>query len=60
VQLTDREAKIDISQVDERQGHPEFRAYAWMSLTDLLSKAAPFRLPVYRPLVEYVQTVTRT
>jgi putative (di)nucleoside polyphosphate hydrolase len=60
VRLIDRETKIDISLIDERKGHPEFRAYAWMTPTDLLSMAAPFRLPVYRSLVEYIQTLPRT
>jgi putative (di)nucleoside polyphosphate hydrolase len=60
VRLVDREARIDISQVDERKGHPEFRAYTWMGLTDLLRKVAPFRLPVYEPLAEYIRSLANT
>lgn len=58
VRLVNRRVNIDISQIDERKGHPEFRAHAWISLDDLLSKAEPFRLAVYEPLVEYIRTVT--
>lgn len=58
VRLVDREAKLDIGQVDERKGNPEFRAYDWMSVDDLLRKTAPFRLPVYEALAEYISSVT--
>jgi putative (di)nucleoside polyphosphate hydrolase len=58
VRLTDPQTKIDIGQVDERKGHPEFRAYEWLSVDDLLRKSAPFRLPVYEPLAEYILSLT--
>jgi putative (di)nucleoside polyphosphate hydrolase len=58
VRLVDRQAKIDIGQVDERKGHPEFRAHEWMSVDDLVRKTAPFRLPVYEALAEYVRSLT--
>jgi putative (di)nucleoside polyphosphate hydrolase len=58
VRLVDRQAKIDIRQVDERKGHPEFRAYEWMSVHDLLRKTAPFRLPIYEALAEYIPSLT--
>jgi putative (di)nucleoside polyphosphate hydrolase len=43
VRLADEQAQIDVSHVDERKGHPEFRAHAWMPLSDLLARVAPFR-----------------
>lgn len=55
LRLVDRRATIDVGQVDERKGHPEFRAHAWMSVEDLLTKTAPFRLPVYEPLADYIR-----
>jgi putative (di)nucleoside polyphosphate hydrolase len=55
--LADREAKIDLTQVDDRKGHPEFRRYKWTSLDDLLENAVPFRLPVYEPLAEYIRAL---
>jgi putative (di)nucleoside polyphosphate hydrolase len=58
VRLVDRQAEIDIGQVDERKGHPEFRAYEWMSVDDLLRKTVPFRLPVYEALAEYIPSLT--
>jgi putative (di)nucleoside polyphosphate hydrolase len=58
VKLVDRQAKFDLGQVDERKGHPEFRAYEWMSVDDLLKKTVPFRLPVYEALAEYIPSVT--
>jgi putative (di)nucleoside polyphosphate hydrolase len=57
--LTNRRPTIEIDRVDERKGHPEFRAYAWMSFDELLSKAAPFRRAVYEPLAEYVRALPR-
>jgi putative (di)nucleoside polyphosphate hydrolase len=60
VRLVAREATIDISQIDARKGHPEFRAYAWMTPTELLRRAAAFRLPVYEPLAEYITALTAT
>jgi len=58
VRLVGADAKIDIDQVDARKGHPEFRAYRWMILPDLLRSAAAFRLPVYEPLAEYIHALT--
>jgi 8-oxo-dGTP pyrophosphatase MutT (NUDIX family) len=58
VRLADREAAIDISQVDERKGHPEFRAFDWIGPDELLRKAAPFRVPVYEALIEYIASLT--
>lgn len=58
VRLVDHQAKIDIGQVDERKGHPEFRAYDWMSVDDLLRKTAPFRVSVYAALAEYIPSLT--
>jgi putative (di)nucleoside polyphosphate hydrolase len=58
VRLMDRQAKIDIGQVDERKGHPEFSGYEWMSLDELLEKTAPFRLPIYESLADYVGSLT--
>jgi putative (di)nucleoside polyphosphate hydrolase len=51
-------AIIELNQVDERKGHPEFRDYAWISFTDLLNRAPAFRLPVYEPLADYVDALT--
>jgi len=57
VRLTDRSATIDIGRVDERKGHPEFRASAWMSVSDLLVKSANFRRPVYEQLTDYLRFI---
>jgi putative (di)nucleoside polyphosphate hydrolase len=59
VRLLDRQARVDLGQVDERKGHPEFRAYEWMSVEDLVKKSAPFRLPIYEALAEYIRSLTR-
>jgi putative (di)nucleoside polyphosphate hydrolase len=59
VRLTDPNAKVDLGRIDDRKGHPEFRACAWITLPDLLERAAPFRLPVYGPLVEYIRSCSR-
>lgn len=58
VRLLTPEARIDIGTVDARKGHPEFRAFAWLTPAELLTRAAPFRLPVYEPLAEYIAAVT--
>jgi 8-oxo-dGTP pyrophosphatase MutT (NUDIX family) len=54
VRLTVPDAEVDLTRVDERKGHPEFRASAWMAPAALLESAAEFRLPVYEPLVEFI------
>jgi putative (di)nucleoside polyphosphate hydrolase len=59
VRLTVPDAEVDLTRVDERKGHPEFRAFAWMDPADLLESAAAFRLPVYEPLVEFIQASSR-
>lgn len=56
VRLTDDHAQIDLGQVDERKGHPEFRAHAWMPLPGLLERTPAFRLVVYEPLINYLRT----
>lgn len=58
VRLVDRHATIDLGRVDERKGHPEFRAYDWMGVDDLLGKTVPFRLPVYEELAEFIPSLT--
>jgi putative (di)nucleoside polyphosphate hydrolase len=56
VRLADPNATVDLGRIDERKGRPEFRASAWIALSELLERAAPFRLPVYGPLVEYIRS----
>jgi putative (di)nucleoside polyphosphate hydrolase len=55
VRLVDEQAEIDLSHVDERKGHPEFRAHTWMPLPDLLARTAAFRRVVYGPLIDYLR-----
>jgi putative (di)nucleoside polyphosphate hydrolase len=59
VRLVDPAARIEVSQVDARKGHPEFRAHAWMAFDELLKKSVPFRLAVYEPLADYVESLTK-
>jgi hypothetical protein len=59
VRLTDANAKVDPSRMDERKGRPEFRAHAWIAPSELLEKAPAFRLPVYEPLIGYIQSIPR-
>jgi hypothetical protein len=54
--LIDPDATLDISRVDERKGHPEFRGYAWLPLTDLLVRSAGFRRPVYKQLADFLRS----
>lgn len=58
VRLVDRDARIDLGQVDQRKGRPEFRAYEWMSVEDLVAKAVPFRVPVYEELAAYIRSLS--
>ncbi len=58
VRLIDPDVKVDLSRIDGRKGHPEFRAGAWMTLGDLLEKSARFRLQVYHPVAEYIRSLT--
>jgi putative (di)nucleoside polyphosphate hydrolase len=59
VRLVEPDARIDIDAIDERKGHPEFRAFAWMTPTELVRRAARFRLPVYEPLADFIASLTR-
>jgi putative (di)nucleoside polyphosphate hydrolase len=58
VRLADPDAAIDLGQLDARKAQPEFRASAWMTPDAFLAGAAPFRRPVYEPLIEYVRGLT--
>lgn len=55
VRLVDAQAEIEISHVDERKGHPEFRAHAWMPLDELLAATPAFRRVVYEPLADWLR-----
>jgi putative (di)nucleoside polyphosphate hydrolase len=59
VRLLDPDAEIDLGRLDARKGRPEFRAYEWIGLDELLDRAAPFRRPVYEELVDYVASLPR-
>jgi putative (di)nucleoside polyphosphate hydrolase len=49
------DAAIDISRIEPRKGHPEFRDWAWLTGEEVLNRIAPFRLPVYAPMIAFVR-----
>jgi putative (di)nucleoside polyphosphate hydrolase len=53
------DAAIDLSRVEPRKGHPEFRDWAWLTAGEVLDRAAPFRLPVYEPVIAFVGELRR-
>jgi putative (di)nucleoside polyphosphate hydrolase len=57
VELRDTEAPIELEQIDERKGTHEFTDSEWMSFDELISKAVPFRRPVYERVAEYARTL---
>ena len=59
VRLIDADSDIYLGRVDARKGRPEFRAYEWIGLAELVDRAAPFRRPVYVELVNYVESLPR-
>lgn len=59
VRLLDPDARIYLGRLDARKGRPEFRAYEWMGLDELLDRAARFRRPVYAELIDYVESLLR-
>jgi putative (di)nucleoside polyphosphate hydrolase len=57
VTLDDGRAKVDLTNVTQEEAQPEFRTYRWITFQRLLSEAAPFRVPVYERLADYVRSL---
>ena len=57
VRLVDVNARIVLEANDPDTGDPEFRAFQWMSLGDLLSQAAPFRQALYEDVAGYTRSL---
>jgi putative (di)nucleoside polyphosphate hydrolase len=50
---------VDISRVEPRKGHPEFRDWAWLPADELLDLAPAFRVTVYEPLIAFIRELRR-